>query len=418
MTNASSGFILLKRNYRNHPLWRTEPFGRGQAWLDLILMANHSDSSYRIRGHVVTIKRGQIGRSEEYLAKTWGWSRGKVRRFLSGLEIANEIKIHRHRIINIIEVVNYDDFLQGNDPNNSPGKSPKNLQGQKGGRTDIFDSKKPETNHVSDTFGLSNKHQPKSASQESSESQVNNPNDTQKICQNGTHTIKKIKDYYIKESIILTDNTKENFQSDFSSTFEDDFGLPKTLSENPSEKPLAQTQTSEQPQPQSKPLAQPELKSQPQPQPQRPTLHVVETPAKPEPQPLLPKKPRVRSRNKTQESLPEIPTFLDSKLWQDFVDQRKAKRRTLTRLAAKMILERLGRFEQEQPGSANTSLEQSVMGCWSGVYPVRQLTPKHDYRQKQSRNYSFSSHTFNNRPTKFSSNREIFELIQKGYRPC
>ena len=410
MTNASSGFILLKRNYRNHPLWRTEPFGRGQAWLDLILMANHSDSSYRIRGHVVTIKRGQIGRSEEYLAKTWGWSRGKVRRFLSGLEIANEIKIHRHRIINIIEVVNYDDFLQGNDPNNSPGKSPKNLQGQKGGRTDIFDSKKPETNHVSDTFGLSNKHQPKSASQALAKSQVRYAIDTQEFCSNGTHINKNNKDYYIKESIILTDNTKENFQSDFSSTFEDDFGLPKTLSEKPS----SQTQTSEQPQPQSKPLAQPEVKSQPQ----RPTLYVVEAPAKPEPQPLLTKKPRARSRSKTQEPLPEVPGFLDSKLWQDFVDQRRANRRPLTRLAAKMILERLNRFEQEQPGSANTSLEQSVMGCWSGVYPVRQLTPKHDYRQKQSRNYSFSSRTYNNRPAQFSSNREIFELIQKGYRPC
>ena len=67
------------------PDWLAEPFTRGQAWVDLLLLANHKEGFIRRRGVLVAVERGQVGYSEEALAARWKWSKGKVRRFLSEL---------------------------------------------------------------------------------------------------------------------------------------------------------------------------------------------------------------------------------------------------------------------------------------------------------------------------------------------
>ena len=85
------GYIKLYRQLQANKLWLSEPFTRGQAWVDMLLLANHADGYIRKRGVRVDIKRGQLGWSERKMAERWKWSRGKVRRFLNELKTPSRL---------------------------------------------------------------------------------------------------------------------------------------------------------------------------------------------------------------------------------------------------------------------------------------------------------------------------------------
>jgi len=76
----------IHRKLLDHWLWKDKPFARGQAWIDLILMANHAPSKFMYNNVVIEVKEGQLFRAKLQLAKRWGWSRGKLNRYLARLE--------------------------------------------------------------------------------------------------------------------------------------------------------------------------------------------------------------------------------------------------------------------------------------------------------------------------------------------
>lgn len=104
------GYIKLWRSSVDSKLYFMEPFSKWQAWQDLLLLANHKDSTAVIRGIPVEIKRGQVLAGEEFLADRWKWSRGKVRRFLQYLEgkTVQQIVQQKNNIITTITIVNWD----------------------------------------------------------------------------------------------------------------------------------------------------------------------------------------------------------------------------------------------------------------------------------------------------------------------
>lgn len=71
-------FFTVDRKLLESELWLSEPFTKGQAWVDLIGRASYEDGDLT--------KRGQLLISERDLAKRWKWTRGRVRWFLQGLE--------------------------------------------------------------------------------------------------------------------------------------------------------------------------------------------------------------------------------------------------------------------------------------------------------------------------------------------
>ena len=103
------GWVKIYRKISDNPYWEEKPFTRGQAWVDIIILANHKDGHIRKRGVKLEVKRGQLGHSQNYLAERWGWSRGKVIRFLSELEIAQQIVQQKNNLTSLITVVNYGD---------------------------------------------------------------------------------------------------------------------------------------------------------------------------------------------------------------------------------------------------------------------------------------------------------------------
>ena len=123
MTKPGKGWIKLYRQLLTHELWLAEPFTRGQAWVDLLMLANHEEGFIRVRGIKIPIKRGQVGWSERRLAERWKWSRGKVRRFIFELISDQQIEQQKNNKTSTITILNYDEF-QNYEPQNEPQTEP------------------------------------------------------------------------------------------------------------------------------------------------------------------------------------------------------------------------------------------------------------------------------------------------------
>lgn len=106
------GWIKLHRQLTENRLWLSEPFTRGQAWVDLLLLSNHEPSFYYKRGNKIDVDRGQIGRSEVELSNRWSWSRTKLRKFLNDLEKEQQIIQHKSTVTLIITIINYEKYQE------------------------------------------------------------------------------------------------------------------------------------------------------------------------------------------------------------------------------------------------------------------------------------------------------------------
>ena len=83
---AIQGYVKIHRTILNHWIWQIKPFSKGQAWIDLLLMANHDDNDIAIGNEILNVQRGAFVTSELKLMDRWGWSKSKVRAFLKLLE--------------------------------------------------------------------------------------------------------------------------------------------------------------------------------------------------------------------------------------------------------------------------------------------------------------------------------------------
>jgi len=102
------GYIILWRCIRDNHFWQDKPFDRCRAWIDLLMMANHTDGVIRSRGISIPVLRGQVGTSEMVMADKWGWSRGKVRRLLKELREKGQIVQQNNNVSSLITITNYD----------------------------------------------------------------------------------------------------------------------------------------------------------------------------------------------------------------------------------------------------------------------------------------------------------------------
>jgi len=104
------GWVKIHRELADHWLWDAEPYTKSQAWIDLIIHANHADNEILIKSQVIKLKRGQQARSELTLSKRWKWSRNKVRRFLELLKNETMIEVKTNHLTSIITICNYSNF--------------------------------------------------------------------------------------------------------------------------------------------------------------------------------------------------------------------------------------------------------------------------------------------------------------------
>lgn len=117
------GWIKIHRKILDGKEWFSEPFSRSQAWIDILLVANHTEKMIYVRGNKVVVSRGQFAFSEQTLSKRWTWSRGKVRRFINDLEMRQQIVQQKNNVITIYTVIKYEDY-QSNDTTHGTADGP------------------------------------------------------------------------------------------------------------------------------------------------------------------------------------------------------------------------------------------------------------------------------------------------------
>lgn len=106
----NEGWISLHRQIQDSFLWKDKPFAKGQAWIDLLLLAYHEDTKKLWRGELKEYKRGTVNVSITFLAERWGWSWRRVKKFLKMLEKDGMITQNVTARDTAIFLTNYDVF--------------------------------------------------------------------------------------------------------------------------------------------------------------------------------------------------------------------------------------------------------------------------------------------------------------------
>ena len=105
---SAKGWIKLHRKINECWIWDEKPFDRGRAWIDLLLLANHSDKKILFNGNVVMVKKGQYLTSIRKLSERWGWSYDKVSRFLKILVSEDMLQKESDSSRTLLTIVNYE----------------------------------------------------------------------------------------------------------------------------------------------------------------------------------------------------------------------------------------------------------------------------------------------------------------------
>ena len=116
-------WIYLHRKLLDCILWHdNQPFDRRSAWIDLLLLANHSDKTILFDGQETVITRGQYLTSVRQLSERWRWSKDRVLKYLRALVKYNMIHKESNAKRTLITIVNYDVYQVTQDTNKDSNK--------------------------------------------------------------------------------------------------------------------------------------------------------------------------------------------------------------------------------------------------------------------------------------------------------
>lgn len=123
------GYIKLYRQLQDHPFWKEKrKFSRAEAWIDLLMLANHSDSKIIVRGIILDLAPGDLFWSQEEMAIRWHWSKTKVNSFLKMLENQEQISYKVGYRIGITSIVNWHKFQQSDTTNQDTNQDTERVQ--------------------------------------------------------------------------------------------------------------------------------------------------------------------------------------------------------------------------------------------------------------------------------------------------
>ena len=104
----SIGYTKTHRRVQGHWLWNDKPFARGQAFLDLVLLASHENTRFLLGNRRIQLQRGQLLNSLDQLAFRWGWGEKKTRNFIDLLVEEGMIVKASTAHYTVITIRNYD----------------------------------------------------------------------------------------------------------------------------------------------------------------------------------------------------------------------------------------------------------------------------------------------------------------------
>jgi len=106
-----SGWIKIHRSITDHWLYNEKrTYSKLEAWYDLLLNVNYSDTKTIIKGKLYDVKRGQSIMSLDSWAKRWNWDKSKVRRFLNVLQKDEMIELVSDNITTQLTICKYESY--------------------------------------------------------------------------------------------------------------------------------------------------------------------------------------------------------------------------------------------------------------------------------------------------------------------
>jgi hypothetical protein len=107
----NSGWIKLHRKSFDNFLYKeNRPLSRREAWEDILLRVNYSDSESLIGNEKIICKRGQSTMSLDSWGKLFNWDKSKVKRFFDLLQNNSMIVIENLHKTTRITVCKYEDY--------------------------------------------------------------------------------------------------------------------------------------------------------------------------------------------------------------------------------------------------------------------------------------------------------------------
>ena len=107
------GWISLHRKILDNPiLTRGRQYSRFEAFVYMLLKANHKDNKALIGNNLIIIKKGSFITSQKKLMKEFNWGTSRLRNFLKLLQNDDMIEINTNAISTYITINNYK-ALQG-----------------------------------------------------------------------------------------------------------------------------------------------------------------------------------------------------------------------------------------------------------------------------------------------------------------
>lgn len=148
------GWIKLHRKIRGHWLYTEKrKFSKYEAWLDLVMDANHHIGKVVIGNTVVPVPRGSTLTSIKKLAVRWGWSRHKTDDFLKALKKDTMIEHKKDTHFTLISIVNYDSYQSSENQKGHKKDTKKDINGTSTGHKQEEEERKKYSQN-SDEFRL------------------------------------------------------------------------------------------------------------------------------------------------------------------------------------------------------------------------------------------------------------------------
>lgn len=203
---SEQGWITIHRSIREHWLYEEKrAFSKYEAWIDLLMDANHTSKKTLIDGQLEEVNRGQNITSIRKLCVRWNWSNNKVTRFLNLLQEDGMIIWKSDTKKTAITIVNYDFYQSGQNEKASPSFQPRivgdsNVNEKSIGEASGSNSMVPSDTDYSGNTKASRKHikSTSDAYQKHTNNNVNNGNNEKNNNNNGVYPAELIQSLYGK----------------------------------------------------------------------------------------------------------------------------------------------------------------------------------------------------------------------------
>ena len=112
------GYIALHRKILENPILnRSRIYSNFEAWIWLLLKANHKDNKFMLGSDLVKVKRGQIITSQKKLCRQFRWGNSKLRNFLKVLQKDEMILLNTNTQSTQITICNYETYQENQTAN-------------------------------------------------------------------------------------------------------------------------------------------------------------------------------------------------------------------------------------------------------------------------------------------------------------